>query len=380
MRAIALAAAVLLATSLASLGCNKDEPKKVSEEPKKSTPVPSDMVFNDFLPPQGGTEGLAVRGVDGGLIEAGAGAAAGAAAAAEAALPADENAKLKVTEAGAEPRAARKYTFTANKTERRVIVIQQTLSQGGQKQAQPALQLTVDLTPKAVKPTGTSFEMKVIGVDFADKDKLDPRIAAQLAQVTQQLAAFAGMTATFDVDPHGAVGEVSMQATEKVQKAGAEDLISAFQQAVELMLPPLPDEPIGVGAKWERSLEEKQMGLVIKGKHTFELKDLDKDGGTVLATIEQKVPKRKIPDPRARGASVQVDATGTYTYTFRFDRIATKVQGELNRKETVEMPGEGGKSESITRETKIVHTMTVGQPGQAAHAAHAAAPAAAPAK
>lgn len=356
MRAIArAAAAAIVLTSL--LACNKDEPKKVAEGPKKTTPVPSDMVFNDFLPAQGAAQGLAVRGVDGGL-DAGLGGAASATAAESAtATAADDASKLKVTDPGAEPRAARRYAFTQNKTERRVIVVRQTLSQGGQQQAQPPLQLTVDLTPKAARPTGTAFEMKVVNVDLADKGRTDPRVAAQLAQVTRQLASFAGMTATFDVDPHGAVGEVSMQATEKVQKAGAEELLSAFQQAVELMLPPLPDAPIGVGAKWERALDDKQMGLVVKGRHGFELKELDKDGGTVLAKIEQKVPKRQIPDPRARGASVEVDATGSYTYTFRFDRVATRVQGELNRKETIEMPGEGGKKETITRETKIVHSM-----------------------
>lgn len=357
MRALAVLAAFLISSSSVafSAGCNKEEPKKTSDEPKKATPVPSDMVFNDFLPAHGGSEGLAVRGVDGGVLEGGL--AAGAQGPAEARAPADDGSKLKVTDPGAEPRSARKYAFTPNRTDRRVIVLRQTLSQGAQKQQQPPLQLTVDLTPKAVKPTGTSFEMKIVNVDLADKDKVDPRLAAQLAQVTQQLAAFTGLTATFDVDPHGAVGEVSLQANEKLQAAGAEDLVSTFQQTVELMLPPLPDAPIGLGAKWERAIDEKQAGLTIKGKHSFELKELDKDGGTVLASIEQKVPKRPIPDPRARGASVEVDATGSYTYAFRFDRIATKVQGELNRKETIEVPGEGGKKETITRDTKIVHSM-----------------------
>lgn len=347
------------ALAVSTAGCNKDEPKKVQEEPKKATPVPSDMVFNDFLPAQGGSSGVAVR-VDGGA-EAGALVAAGDSAAAAAGgepAPGDELARLKVTDPGAEPRAPRKYAFTPNKTEKRAIILRQSMSQGGRSQEQPALAMTVDLTPKAVKPTGTTFEMKVVNVDLADKDKLDRSLAPQLAQITQQLGAFNGMTATFDVDAHGTVGEVQLRASEKVQKAGADELLGTFQQAVELMLPPLPEAPIGVGAKWERSVDAKQMGIEVKGTHAFELKELSADGGTVVATIDQKVPKRPIPDPRARGASVEVDAKGSYTYAFRFDRVSTKVDGELKRKETIEVPGEGGKKETIVRETKVVHTMT----------------------
>jgi len=355
MRALALA---LVFLSLSTPACNKDEPKKVSEEPKKATPVPSDMVLNDFLPEQGGPKNLAVRGADGGL-EGGLAAMAGGGDAGEAAPAADAASELKVTEPGAEPRAIRKYTFTPNKTERRVIVLRQTISQGPQKQEQPALSLTMDLTPKAAKPNGsTPFEMKIVSVEIADKDKVPPQLRAQLAQITEQLKGFTGMAATFEVDPRGAVGEVTLKADKSGAKEGAEEILSAFQQAVELMLPPFPQAPIGVGAKWERNLEEKQMGLSIKSKHAFELKDLSGDGGTVVAAIEQKVPKRQIPDPRARGASVEIDGSGKYTYAFRFDRIATKVEGELVRKETIEVPGEGGKKETISRETKIAHTMT----------------------
>jgi hypothetical protein len=358
--------ALLVVSALAAslLACNKEEAKKAQDEPKKTTPVPSDMVFNDFLPAQGGAQGVAVRmdgGAEAGLAAAsgdGGGGGGGATEPGAAAAPIDEAAKLKVTEPGAEPRVARKYTFTPNRVDKRLIVLRQSVSQGGRAQEQPPLALTVDLTPKVVKPTGTTFEMKIVNVDLADKDKIPPAMAAQLAQATQQLAAFNGMTATFDVDPHGSVGEVALQADAKLQKAGAEEMLGTFQQAVELMLPPLPDAPIGVGARWERSVDAKQMGLEIKGKHSFELKEVDKDGGTIAATIQQKVPKRAIPDPRARGATVEVDATGSYTYAFKFDRVSTKVQGELKRKESIEVPGEGGKKETVVRDARIVHLMT----------------------
>ena len=59
-----LALAALLALST---GCGKDTPKKPVDEPKKATPVPTDMVFNDFVPSGGGAGGVVGVKHEGGL-------------------------------------------------------------------------------------------------------------------------------------------------------------------------------------------------------------------------------------------------------------------------------------------------------------------------
>src|SRR4051812_31151786 len=75
-----LISVALVATALMG-GCGKDPPKKPVDEPKKTTPVPSDMVFNDFVPSGGGGGIVGVK-TDGGMLEGGM-AAAGDPAAAE---------------------------------------------------------------------------------------------------------------------------------------------------------------------------------------------------------------------------------------------------------------------------------------------------------
>src|SRR6185369_15507781 len=87
--------------------CDKDKPKPDPEAKKtEATPVPSGLVFNDFLPPTGAATGLGVRdsGIEGGLAEvAGGGGEPGAQGATEE----GQTAKLKVIDPGSEPRAAR---------------------------------------------------------------------------------------------------------------------------------------------------------------------------------------------------------------------------------------------------------------------------------
>jgi hypothetical protein len=306
------------------------------------------MVFNDFIPSTGG-QGLSVQ-VDGGSLEG------GLAGSGEAPPAADDTGKLRVIDPGAEPRAARKYAFTANKTAKRTIVLRQQIDQAGQVQDMPALSLTVDLTPKKVSPQGTSFEMKVVSVDLADKDKLPKDIQARAAQ---ELAGFGGLVANFEVDSHGAVGEVSLQGTPAMQRQGADQLVQAFQQAVELMLPLLPDKPIGVGAKWERVVDETQQGVAVKGTHAFEAKELTNEGGTIAAQIKQTIGKHALPDPRLRGATVAEEVSGNYTYAFRFDHVATRVEGKLEKKEMIEAPQPGGKPQSLVVLQRVSHLMSV---------------------
>jgi hypothetical protein len=331
--------------------CNKDPPPKpIQDEPKKTTPVPSDMVFNDFIPQTGPGGGLAVR-VDGGLLEGGLAASDGGDVAPEA-----DAHRVKLVEPGAEPRAVRKYAFVANRADKRVLTIRQSVSVQGQRQDQPPLAMTVELTPKEVKPKATRFDMKVVKVELADQDKLPPQLVQQAAK---ELGGFSGLTATFEVSPRGEVGELSMSGTDKMARQGAEELLQALQQFVELIVAPLPDAPIGVGAKWEQDESIAEGPLKQTGKRTLELKDLGADGNaTIVTTIERKLGKRPVPDPRARGATMEVDAKGTYTYALRFDRIASKVSGELLQTTKVEAPaGDKGEKRAMTQEAKIKHVM-----------------------
>ncbi len=158
-------ASVLLA------GCDKEPPKKPVDEPKKTTPVPSDMVFNDFVPSGGGGGIVGVK-TDGGMLEGGMASAeqpaAGAAAPTNGKTPAPVGMKLHVTEPGAEPRAARRYAFVANHGDKRQITVRQSASQGGGPAQEQTFVLTADFVPKKVLPAATKFELKILKIELPD--------------------------------------------------------------------------------------------------------------------------------------------------------------------------------------------------------------------
>ncbi|MDB4943114.1 MAG: hypothetical protein JWP97_2648 [Labilithrix sp.] len=350
-----LVLAVALATSAA--GCGKDPPKKPIDEPKTATPVPSDMVFNDFVPSNGGPGITGVK-TDGGMLEGGMAdtpAAAGEPADAPGADPAGAGggAKMKVTDPGAEPRSPRKYSFGAGKVDKRVMTVRQSAVREGSPEQGQTFAVTADFTPKAVKPAGARFEMKVLKIDIPDLP------AAQKAQATAQLAAFNGLAGQFDVSAHGDVGEVDFKADERMQGGGAEVILQSLQQALEVAVAPLPTEAIGTGAKWESTVARKERGQEMTIKKTFTLAEVSADGGTVDATVEISVPKHPFQARGAPpGATEELNGKGTYQYVFKFDHIATKVNGEMTLNHRIEAPaGAGAPKQGATEVIKLKNTL-----------------------
>ncbi|MEA2751309.1 MAG: hypothetical protein QOI41_5452 [Myxococcales bacterium] len=355
-----------LGLGLALGGCGKEQPKKVDDQPKKTTPVPSDMVFNDFVPSGGGGSIQGVK-TDGGMLEGGMASAeqppgdpGAPGAPGEEAQP-----KLKVLEPGAEPRAVRKYAFTVGRSDKRLVTVKQSAGrEGGGPAQEAAFAITVDFTPKLVKPTGTKFELKVLKVDLPGAQ------GAMKAQAQAQLAPFTGLTGSFDVSPQGELGEVDFKADEKMTGPGAEVIIQSLQQSLELIVPPFPAEPVGVGAKWERKIERKDHGQENSAKHTFTLKEVTPEGGVVVADIEVAVPKHAVQQRGAPpGATQEVKGKGTTTYAFRFDHIASKVDGDMTILQKIELVDPKGQKQS---ETTVVKLLSKLEPAAGATGATAA--------
>ena len=89
-------------------------------------------------------------------------------------------------------------------------------------------------------------------------------------------------------------------------------------------------------------------------KHSFTLKELTAEGGVVTTEVELNVPKhpfqqRGVPP----GATQEVKGKGAYTYAFRFDRIATKVEGEMTITQRIEVGDPKGAKQAITEVIKL---------------------------
>lgn len=335
---------VLLAVVLGGLpACGKDKPKPDEAKKSEPVPVPSDMVFNDFLPTSGNAAGLGVRdaGIEGGLAELGA---ADPGADPNAGADAGDKLTVKVIEPGAEPRAMRKYTFAPNKVEKRILTLAQSITQSAGGQTTPAQEITLkihlDLTTKQVKPSGATIEAKVTKVEM-------PGAPPQAAQMLTSLNGLAG---TFDVSPRGEAGEVSFAASPQMKNQLAESILGGLSQGLQLLLTPLPSTPVGAGAKWEL-VGAKHEGEI--NSRRFTLKEVSNEGGVVDTDIDMKVPRRMEQSPRGGTMFVEVDGKGKFTQQIRWTSLAPKSEGELTVNEKIEVPdAKGGGKQTITQTQK----------------------------
>ena len=336
---------VLAALLLVSAGCNNDKPKP--EETKKSepTPVPSDLVFNDFIPATGGPTGMRARdaGLEGGLAEVqantpeqdpnGGPAAAGPG--------------TKVTDPGADPKAVRKYTFVAGKVDKRIISISTAVQQsmGGQpgQSQEVAMKISLDLTVKAVKKEGATLEMKVTKVDI-------PGLPPQAAPMLDQMK---GMAGTFDVSPQGDVGEIQLQASPAMRNQAAQGVVQALSQAVQLLVCPLPTTPIGQGAKWEVA---GQAGQPDQGVKHFVAKELSADAASVDADLEINIPKRLQQTERGN-MYLEVQGKGKYAYTLKWGTTAPHVEGTMTINEKIEVPAQQGQPKQQVSQLQTIKHM-----------------------
>jgi hypothetical protein len=101
--------------------------------------------------------------------------------------------------------------------------------------------------------------------------------------------------------------------------AAMQDIRVALEQTAN----PLPEEPVGVGAKWE-FVTVVDMGLVLRGKTTFELLTLKGGRGKVHFAIEQRSDKAGpvvCPSPELVVHPLTWVASGTGDRTFNLGEL-----------------------------------------------------------
>jgi hypothetical protein len=140
--------------------------------------------------------------------------------------------------------------------------------------------LTVEAKIAKVDEKQTQFDFKVTNLDVPDVKGMPKEFNDA---VREQLADWKKAKGSVVVDARGMTQGIDLGA----DAAAAAGRLNDIRVALEQTTNPLPEEAIGVGAKWEVATVV-DTGLVLRGKTTFELVELKKNKGKVRFTIEQK--------------------------------------------------------------------------------------------
>lgn len=320
-----------------STACSKDEPAKPKTPALAPEPIASDVVYNSFFDDKSGKAPPSVV-----MVDSGAGADPGSALVA--------TSKAKVLDPGAEPRARLAYNFAINKprsvTNTLKLDIVADTEGGGQ---QPPMKYSFTATPKTrnAATSSTHFEMKISSLELVIPPGVTPppEITAQKAAMEK---AFVGLSATFDANGQGDIEEIKFQ-DEKAPPQVAQ-LLELLAAAFDIMLVPLPTDPVGIGARWQTTLSKPGKGT---STATVTLLSKTDTGASVKVENTVNAPASPVADPQVPpGTTIETKGSGSYTVDLRFDGVSSKAVGSQSVDRIIKVPASAqaptGQTQKIT--------------------------------
>jgi len=326
------ARAAIFLLFLPCFACNSDKPKTETSTAKTAEAIPSDLVYNAFVDDTKKA---------GPTVDLG-----------DAAAPSTETSAstVKLDSAGADPKAPLRYAF-GNKT--RSVDATVTISGGGQGLPdQPPLHFVFNATPKPKNMIGhdATIDVAITKFDITLPPNTPPQQAAGKDQLEKALV---GVKGHFDVTAFGDVGDAAFDSDQLPRGAG--DIVSLVQQTFELLVVPVPNEAVGIGAKWEKS-DSKRMadqGASVALKTTITL--VARDATTATFKVENTASgTMAVSDPRApKGTTIDRKSTASFDVVARLDGVAQKVDGSSTTDVTQKVPGQPEQSVSLKMNEKI---------------------------
>lgn len=206
--------------------------------------------------------------------------------------------KVRLLDAGAEPRETLRYALEPGRTAALEMGLTMTLELTQGTRAVPAQKIPriatfLDLTT-ADAPEAGAMGVKVVVRDVGlGKDSGLPQQVAD--RLLPHLQGIKGLTLGYQVTPEGRV----KQAAAKLpgQKGAADPTLQQMSQSLESMIAPFPDEPVGVGARWEVVARFDSSGTELVQWSTFELRERDAKGAHLGLEVTQAAAQAEVHPP-----------------------------------------------------------------------------------
>jgi hypothetical protein len=245
--------ALLLAVSLVACASREvpiaPEPDRLLTMAETATP-PSPSSPSPSSPPAR-PQGAGAGGPEVSLPRAGNGVLPPGAA--DKVLPVGGQPIVKLLDAGAEPRGDLSYALSKGASQKMAMAMDMavTIKAKGQSAPQmpmPRMSMTFDTTVADKNPAG---ELKIDSRLSATSVDPSGGQQEQIARALRpQIEALRGLGMVYWVGPKGHVHDVKVDVPAGVPPT-AQQLLSGMSQSFESMVTPLPQEPVGVGGRWQ---------------------------------------------------------------------------------------------------------------------------------
>jgi|GEM_PF-1048018 len=347
-RKVTVALGALAAMALGALACGKSAPEQADTQ---ETPEPS--------PPDAGV----VAAVD-----------TSAPAIEEVAVGLEPVAPPTVTllDAGVEPRAPLRLKLEAGAAEETTIAMRMgvEMTLDGQKvpgRAMPKARLGLSARVDAVTEAGATWSATITEASLEESPGTS---VAMLGQLREGLAAVKGLTASGRISDRGVTTLAGFAGAEP--EGPMKTLLEGFRESLVQLAVPLPEEPVGVGARWQVEQVVPQGGMRIRQTTIFDVVSLDGEQVVARVTLTQAAePGEASAEGLPPGAKLEgFKGTGTGETTLSLGRIlpvssTAKVATAVEM--TVPAPDGGGRTMAMAMDIRLalgeaVNDMSAGEP------------------
>ena len=244
--------------------------------------------------------------------------------------------RVTLIAAGAEPRKALRLVVSSSHRSHMDIemTVEVATNVGGlalPPAEPPAVRIGADLTVTNVSPAGdVTYTIAFTGAGLADAGAgaADPAFSATLASVSAGLKSIRG-TAT--VTNRGINRDVRID-TSKVTTSTVSEAMDSVTTMMNGMSSPLPEEPVGVGARWEVRQALRSGAVTAFQKVEFELVAFDGRTASLKVKTDQSGPPQPIKIPMMPpGASANLESmtgTGSGTMSVPLDGLVPTSQAD----------------------------------------------------
>jgi hypothetical protein len=229
---------------------------------------------------------------------------------------AETGVRVKLLEAGSEPRQVLRLHPKAEEKQTLTMTLKMAMAMkvGGMENPPmklPTMVMTMEATVKNVSPEGDiAYEMVLTDTSIGDEPGVLPQVAETIKSSLGNIKGLSGKGVISDRGVNkGMEMTVPSGADPQVQQA-----MGQMRDSFANLATPLPEEGVGVGAKWEAKMPIKSQGMSIDQTTTYELVSLKDDNLATKININQTAPPQKVQSP-SMGAMkldlLKMSGTGT---------------------------------------------------------------------
>jgi hypothetical protein len=233
---------------------------------------------------------------------------------------------MKLLESGQEPRRKLRYAWRLDQKERLAMDLRTTASTGAAGTNEvplPSVHIAMDIDPKSV---GTDGDLRYAWrVTSAKTDARDETPSDVTEGMRVEVAGIARLSGTAVVTSRGLTKEVTVDPGSAVDAVAASQMAEQVIQTLRDVAAPLPDEEVGVGARWRKLSQLDERDARVTQTETFRLADLQGDKGALADTLAQTAPPQALRAPAASpGARARMEsmlASGNAKVRFDLSRL-----------------------------------------------------------